>query len=1067
MRRLILKRIMCIALASVLLASCASSPDKQTLASLESIEPLIVEAKITDSLDKAMQSYQKFLQETPESSMTPEALRRLADLKIEKEYSALNTQQKAPLETSQSLIKADNRSTAEQKRLNSKSIANLSESEKDFENRAAKKSDVKKSRHKAAQAKKSPSASTAENQDLETAGALQAIELYKSLLIKYPNFERNDQVLYQLSRAYEEIGKIEAAMLVLNQLVKQYPNSRHLDEAQFRRAEYFFTRKKYLDSEEAYQAVIKFGVSSAFYDLSLYKQGWSYFKQELYEEALNDFIALLDYKISIGYDFEQVTDKIERKRIEDTYRVISLSFSYLGGANEVVRYFEQHGQRQYEASIYSHLGEYYLTKRRYADAASAYNSYVERNPLNKVSPHFHIRVIEIYLQGGFPKLVIEAKKNFSTTYGLRSSYWTFFNIDKYPVVLAYLKTNLIDLANHYHALYQNQRLRQYKNKNFLQASHWYSEFLDSFPEDQQASAINFQLAELLLENKDFRGAALAYERTSYNYPRHAKSSAAGYAAVYAFRQYLDQALQSQRVMIKRQIISSSLKFAESYPSHEKAAIVLVAAVDDLYAVRDFSLAIKIARRVIKNYPNIDKKYIRSCWLVVAHASFDLAVFNDAELAYTKVLSLTEKQHKNRHDLVENLAASIYKQGEQALKLKKYLIASEHFLRLASAAPDSIIRPTAEYDAATALMSLKLWSKAAQVLERFRLSYPKHKMQSEVTKKLALVYKADKKYFLAAEEFERIEKQTHDNGIRREALEQAAQLYEMAGKKHKALGVYIRYVKYFPRPLENSLEIRQKIADIYKFNKSKKLYVKQLQWIVAIELKAGEKRTDRTRFLAANASLILAETGIRRFKSVKLVKPFKKNLNKKKKRMKKSIATLSRLVDYGVSIVTAAATYEIAEIYYHFSRALMESERPDNLTELQLEQYELVLEEQIYPFEEKAISVHEKNMELLDLGVYNLWIDKSLKKLSHLLPARYAKNEEAVSFIQIIQPLNAVPEKINPDLEKIKKVAPSQSETVIEKKQSKYLTSDKSIKTKYLAKKTAIKNMLTFTSEGRI
>ena len=38
---------------------------------------------------------------------------------------------------------------------------------------------------------------------------------------------------------------------------------------------------------------------------------------------------------------------------------------------------------------------------------------------------------------------------------------------------------------------------------------------------------------------------------------------------------------------------------------------------------------------------------------------------------------------------------------------------------------------------------------------------------------------------------------------------------------------------------------------------------------------------------------------------------------------------------------------------------MNSERPSNLNELELEQYELALEEQIYPFEEKAIKVHEK------------------------------------------------------------------------------------------------------------
>ena len=38
-----------------------------------------------------MQSYQRFLEETPETQRTPEAMRRLADLKIEKEYGLNGT----------------------------------------------------------------------------------------------------------------------------------------------------------------------------------------------------------------------------------------------------------------------------------------------------------------------------------------------------------------------------------------------------------------------------------------------------------------------------------------------------------------------------------------------------------------------------------------------------------------------------------------------------------------------------------------------------------------------------------------------------------------------------------------------------------------------------------------------------------------------------------------------------------------------------------------------------------------------------------------------------------------
>ncbi|HHJ35196.1 MAG TPA: tetratricopeptide repeat protein [Gammaproteobacteria bacterium] len=1017
---------------ALMLVSCATTKTEGTLASLNDVRFEVKEEKVSDSLDKAMASYEAFLKETPETEMTPEALRRLADLKIQKEYEsedigepqqreqqAVKASPVADTDNMQPIIDSASQATAiqtpetgfvpvvadkerESVATEGGPIADISESEKAFSDRAGKKIDLGRPGRKKISA---AGAETGEDTvDLQAAGAKEAIELYKGLLKKYPLFERNDQVLYQLSRAYEETGETEAAMETLELLIKKYPQSRHIDEAQFRRAEYFFTRKKFLDSEESYQAVIGGGEGSEFYELALYKQGWSFFKQELYEEALRDYIKMLDYKIDNGYDLEDIENKIERKRIDDTYRVISLSFSYLGGADSIVEFFDKHGHRFYEASIYSHLGEYYLTKRRYSDAAQSYQAYIDRNPVSKESPYFNIRIIEIYKKGGFPRLVVDAKKDFSKTYSLDSNYWTFFDINDNPTVLAFLKSNLIDLANHYHALYQDKRLRKQKEENYQEAIYWYREYLSSFPEEKEAPGLNNQLAGLLLEHKDFLGAATEYERTAYNYPAHDESSSAGYAAVYAYREHLKVADQSQRNIIKREIIRTSLKFADYFPAHKHAAIVLVAAVDDLYALEDYEQAIKYGRRVITVYPDADKKLRRSAWMVVAHASFDTASYKDAEQAYMETLALTDRKDKSYVSLTENLAASVYKQGEQARKLGDHKTAAEHFLRVAKVAPDSKIRPTAEYDAAASLILLKQWAQVSGVLEGFRSRYPEHELQKDITKKLAIVYKEDGKYKKSALEFERIEKENpDDDALRREALSQAAELYEKAEAQDNALRVYLKLVKYFPEPIEEAIEVRHKISEIYKSRNLHKKYIAELKAIVATDAAGGDGRTDRTRFLAANAALILAEPKLEAFKKVALVKPFKKNLRKKKVQMRSAIDAYTRLVDYQVGDVTAAATYYIAEIYYEFSVALLESERPTNLNDEELEQYELVIEDQAYPFEEKAISVHEKNTELLDVGVYNAWIDKSIMKLSALLPARYGKTEQDSTIIDLIQP----------------------------------------------------------------
>src|SRR3989442_1293906 len=68
---------------------CAAHRDKApagTLADLRSVRPDVQEAKVEQGLDEAMQRYRRFLEETPETAMTPEAMRRLADLQLEKQF---------------------------------------------------------------------------------------------------------------------------------------------------------------------------------------------------------------------------------------------------------------------------------------------------------------------------------------------------------------------------------------------------------------------------------------------------------------------------------------------------------------------------------------------------------------------------------------------------------------------------------------------------------------------------------------------------------------------------------------------------------------------------------------------------------------------------------------------------------------------------------------------------------------------------------------------------------------------------------------------------------------------
>src|SRR5262245_66545728 len=68
------------------LAACAHESSRDTLAQLHDIEPDVKEVQVEQGLETAMLSYRRYLDETPRSAMTPEAMRRLADLQIEEQF---------------------------------------------------------------------------------------------------------------------------------------------------------------------------------------------------------------------------------------------------------------------------------------------------------------------------------------------------------------------------------------------------------------------------------------------------------------------------------------------------------------------------------------------------------------------------------------------------------------------------------------------------------------------------------------------------------------------------------------------------------------------------------------------------------------------------------------------------------------------------------------------------------------------------------------------------------------------------------------------------------------------
>jgi hypothetical protein len=61
----------------------------------------------------------------------------------------------------------------------------------------------------------------------------------------------------------------------------------------------------------------------------------------------------------------------------------------------------------------------------------------------------------------------------------------------------------------------------------------------------------------------------------------------------------------------------------------------------------------------------------------------------------------------------------------------------------------------------------------------------------------------------------------------------------------------------------------------------------------------------------------------------------------------------------------------------------------------------LLEEQTFPFEEKAIELYQANTARTANGVYDEWVRQSFAALANLMPARYAKTERSENVVMAL------------------------------------------------------------------
>lgn len=828
-----------------------------------------------------------------------------------------------------------------------------------------------------------------------------AIEAYERLLSEYPGREGNDQIYYQLARAWELRGATPQQLDTLNILVKRYPDSEYWIEAQFRRGDLLFIDGRYRDAEQAFDEVTLASqermADASFLVNAHYMKGWSLFKQAQYQKALFSYIEVLDLVMPDGQPVADV-DQRSQTLIEDLFRVVGLSLSYLDGAETLQALFRETGGRPYEILVYDRYSELLLEREQYSDAIEVFEAYIAEHPASPWAPRYHIRIIDTLELAGFTLTIPERKAGFVRLYGLYSDYWQSAGPEAIGFIEQQLEQLLPELADRHYLLAGEATDDQQADDHYRQAASYYAEFAATFPDHPRTPERLFLLGETYLELEDWPAAIAAFERVAYDYPEDTvagRAGEAGYASVLAFREYAktweNQPVSEQAAYQELQQLNR-LRFANAFPGDPRAPAVYYIALQREFDQNNWEETVNMAARLVTWQPAPSPDLTTEALLLYGHSLSELARYAQAEQAYRDVLATMAEDDERRGGVRENLAASVYRQAEQLADAGNMEGAVSEFLRVGSAVPESVLRANAEYDAASLLITANLWDQAIGVLSNFRMAFPDHELIDTVPAKLALAYRETEQWEKAADELQQMVALATTPEERRENLLIAAELYDQAGNREKAIDTWRNYANSHPEPADVYLEAANRLSELYQevgdIEKRDYWLRKQMETVD----EAPEAADDRMRYLAASASAVLARDALARYDSIRLTLPLNESMTAKTDALERAVIAYKKTASYGLSSFSTEAGYQIAHIYGRLGADLMDSERPTGLSELELAQYELLLEEQAYPFEDNAIDIHEQNIRRAREGIFDEWVKRSYEALKVLLPGRYRKEE---------------------------------------------------------------------------
>ncbi len=869
------------------------------------------------------------------------------------------------------------------------------------------------------------------------------------VLKNYKSFDQYDLALYVDGFLANEEGKFGDALGRFNKIIEWFPNSRFIPDAHMVRAEYEFTKDapNYDTAYREYEVVLKYK-NNDLYDLALFKSAWTLWRLGRTEEAARRFLKVFqateDSANTKGKSRAEL-DELQQEALKNLVAVFVEDEN--NSAEDMFKFLVKAGGDKFAGRIVRALAEAFYEQSHYERGIEAYRLLIKLEPTNPECNEFALKIAQGHstleswkeLEGDY-KLVVKDYVGPLVEPGkpkLAGSGWA--QVQTAATLGVAEKNSEKQIREDAVGLHAKAQADKTSKGEYAAAAALYQVYLSRFGKMPQAYDINYNLGEINFYHlNNAAGSAQAYLAAVRMNPKGPLSRTALYNALAALEVARAAEFEAAKAAGKKQEESPTDRtlteamelYIKTYPTDKQIPELLFRQGKLYYDYQVYDPAVRQWGLLLEKYPN--DKYAAGAGELILDSFNKSQDYANIETWARRLKSAPSFQTAEQQSRLNNLiVGAVFKQGEFLANKGEHGKAAAAYLRAAKEFPKE---PRAAQAAVNAEVEARRAADLATLAAAAKILIDNHRGRDEAAEGVwiaATTYQEVGLFSEAANYHAVITDSWPKSSHHKDAAYNAVLLRTTVGEHDKAIESGQKFKKYYPRD-ENGDEVTflmgkahekaKKKADaaaLYDaYSRSARSVGSQIEALVrlatvkadddrasgvaldrAISIYKARKTTvdDRGKYYAAKARYMQGETILKKFQDVKIegdVKQLKSRLKSKAELLKKAAETFLSTAEIGAAEWTTAALYQIGVTYESFSKALLNSPPPANLSAEEKDLYQQSIDEFVVPIEERSLEAYESGWQkAIELGIFNSWTAKMREALGRLNSELYPPLKE--------------------------------------------------------------------------